>query len=161
LQPGGIASRGREETSPAFAEAPARARFAFAPIDVATNRGDRTVEGLATPPGRPAGVTPFRHTCATILFRAGWNAVQVQRWHGHHKPSFTLVTYVRLLDEDVPEPLVFGGLSGGGHHSGDQLGDTEPTKPAETASGAEAEIAPFPAKKPPSARPGETPHDNS
>jgi hypothetical protein len=22
----------------------------------------------------------------------GWNAVQVQRWLGHHKPSFTLDT---------------------------------------------------------------------
>jgi hypothetical protein len=52
-----------------------------------------------------------RHTCATILFRRGWNAVQVQRWLGHHKPSFTLDTCVHLLDEDVPEPSFFDGLS--------------------------------------------------
>jgi len=57
------------------------------------------------------GFHTFRHTCATILFRRGWNAVQVQRWLGHHKPSFTLDTYVHLLDEDVPEPTFFDGLS--------------------------------------------------
>jgi integrase len=53
----------------------------------------------------------FRHTCATILFRRGWNAVQVQRWLGHHAPSFTLDTYVHLLDEDVPEPTFFDALA--------------------------------------------------
>jgi hypothetical protein len=39
-----------------------------------------------------------------MLFRAGWNAVQVQRWLGHHKPSFTIDTYVHLLEEDLTEP---------------------------------------------------------
>jgi integrase len=58
------------------------------------------------------GFHTFRHTCATILFRRGWNAVQVQRWLGHHKPSFTLDTYVHLLDEDVPEPAFFDELAG-------------------------------------------------
>lgn len=28
------------------------------------------------------GFHSFRHTCATILFRRGWNPVQVQRWLG-------------------------------------------------------------------------------
>jgi Phage integrase family len=28
------------------------------------------------------GFHTFRHTCATSLFRSGWNAVQVQRWLG-------------------------------------------------------------------------------
>jgi integrase len=58
------------------------------------------------------GFHSFRHTCATILFRRGWNAVQVQRWLGHHKPSFTLDTYVHLLGEDVPEPAFFDQLAG-------------------------------------------------
>jgi hypothetical protein len=31
--------------------------------------------------------------------------VQVQRWLGHHSPSFTLDTYVHLLDADLGEPL--------------------------------------------------------
>ena len=46
----------------------------------------------------------FRHTCATRLFRAGWNAVQVQKFLGHADPGFTLRTYVHLLPEDLPEP---------------------------------------------------------
>ena len=47
----------------------------------------------------------FRHTCASILFAEGRNAVQVQRWLGHHSPSFTLDTYVHLLEEDLGAPL--------------------------------------------------------
>lgn len=31
--------------------------------------------------------------------------MQVQRWLGHHSPSFTLDTYVHLLDNDFGEPL--------------------------------------------------------
>jgi integrase len=50
------------------------------------------------------GFHTFRHTCATMLFRKGWNAVQVQRWLGHHKPSFTIDTYVHLLEDDIPDP---------------------------------------------------------
>lgn len=56
-----------------------------------------------------AGFHTLRHTCATRLFAAGRNAVQVQRWLGHHSPAFTLSTYVHLLDDDLgealPEPL--------------------------------------------------------
>jgi integrase len=52
-----------------------------------------------------AGFHTLRHTCATMLFAEGRNAVQVQRWLGHHSPAFTLATYVHLLDEDVGEPL--------------------------------------------------------
>jgi integrase len=29
----------------------------------------------------------------------------VQRWLGHHSASFTLDTYVHLLDNDLGEPL--------------------------------------------------------
>jgi hypothetical protein len=35
----------------------------------------------------------------------GRNVVQVQRWLGHHSPSFTLDTYVHLLDSDLGDPL--------------------------------------------------------
>ena len=31
--------------------------------------------------------------------------VQVQRWLGHHSPSFTLDTYVHLLEDDFGEPI--------------------------------------------------------
>ena len=52
-----------------------------------------------------AGWHTFRHTCASILFSEGRNAVQVQRWPGHHSPSFTLDTYAHLLEEDLGAPL--------------------------------------------------------
>lgn len=65
-------------------------------------------EWIKTPRGRRAeswvGFHTFRHTCATMLFRRGWNAAQVQRFLGHHSPAFTLSTYVHLLPSDLPEP---------------------------------------------------------
>jgi integrase len=47
------------------------------------------------------GFHHFRHTCGTRLFAEGRNAVQVQRFLGHHSPAFTLSTYVHLLNEDL------------------------------------------------------------
>src|SRR5262249_44125976 len=43
-----------------------------------------------------AGFHTLRPTCATILFRDGMNAKQVQMWLGHHSPAFTLATDVHL-----------------------------------------------------------------
>jgi integrase len=51
------------------------------------------------------GFHAFRHTCASLLFADGRNAVQVQRWLGHHSAAFTLATYVHLLDGDLGAPL--------------------------------------------------------
>jgi integrase len=55
---------------------------------LAAGRGRQKARG-----GRRAvtwvGFHSFRHTCATLLFLNGWNVVQVQRWLGHHKPSFS------------------------------------------------------------------------
>jgi integrase len=71
-------------------------------------------EWVKTPDGRRAeswvGFHTFRHSCATALFRAGWNAVQVQRWLGHHKPSFTIDTYVHLLEGDIPAPIAVAAM---------------------------------------------------
>lgn len=53
-----------------------------------------------------AGFHTFRHTVASRLFAEGRNVVQVQRWLGHHSASFTLDTYVHLLDNDLGEPLL-------------------------------------------------------
>jgi integrase len=53
------------------------------------------------------GFHTFRHTCASLLFAEGRNAVQVQRWLGHHSAAFTLTTYVHLLDGDLGKPLDF------------------------------------------------------
>src|SRR5262249_37242250 len=36
------------------------------------------------------GFHTLRHTCATMLFRRGFNAKQVQTWLGHSTPAFTL-----------------------------------------------------------------------
>ena len=47
------------------------------------------------------GFHTFRHTVASRLFAEGRNVVQVQRWLGHHSPSFTLDTYVHLLDDEL------------------------------------------------------------
>ena len=80
--------------------------------------------------GEWVGFHTFRHTCATALFRAGWNAVQVQRFLGHHKASFTLDTYVHLLDEDLPEPA-FGSF----HVARPPVELAAATQPATRASG--------------------------
>jgi integrase len=52
-----------------------------------------------------AGFHAFRHTCASMLFERGANAVQVQRWLGHHSPAFTMAVYVHLLDDRLGAPL--------------------------------------------------------
>jgi integrase len=59
-----------------------------------------------------AGFHTFRHTVASRLFAEGRNVVQVQRWLGHHSASFTLDTYVHLLDNDLGEPLKSVGRDG-------------------------------------------------
>jgi integrase len=65
----------------------------------------RVVKPAARSAGVPwAGLHTLRHTCATMLFRRGLNAKQVQVWLGHHSPAFTLATYVHLLPDDLPDP---------------------------------------------------------
>lgn len=72
------------------------------PIDSST--AYRAVKAAATKAGVPwAGPHALRHTCATLLFRNGLNAKQVQLWLGHHSPAFTLATYVHLLPDDIPD----------------------------------------------------------
>jgi integrase len=75
------------------------------------------------------GLHTLRHTAATILFRRGWNAVQVQKLLGHHSPAFTLNTYVHLLSEDLPEPDFLAPLPRAGA-SEDSLGADQPARPA-------------------------------
>jgi integrase len=47
----------------------------------------------------------LRHTCASLLFARGANAVQVQNWLGHHSAAFTLANYVHLLPDELGEAL--------------------------------------------------------
>jgi integrase len=80
------------------------------------------------------GFHTFRHTCATALFEHNWNAKQVQLQLGHHKPSFTLDTYIHLMPGDLPD------------HPGTQGGNTEAIGPTETrreAEGAHATQTPL------------------
>jgi integrase len=72
------------------------------PLDASTVF--RVVKSAARAAGVPwAGPHVLRHTCATMLFRRGLNAKQVQLWLGHHSPAFTLATYVHLLPDDLPD----------------------------------------------------------
>ena len=86
-----------------------------------------------------AGLHTLRHTCATTLFRHGWNAKQVQMFLGHHSPAFTLATYVHLLPNDLPEPdfdswLTAASVSGTNDlDEGQQRGQSDAPKPAEIA----------------------------
>jgi len=61
----------------------------------------------------------FHHTCASWLFnKAKLNPKQVQHWLGHHSASFTIDTYIHLLEEDLTEApdaldaLVYGSTEG-------------------------------------------------
>lgn len=70
------------------------------------NLADRILAPACSEAGAEwAGFHSFRHTVASRLFAEGRNVVQVQRWLGHHSPSFTLDTYVHLLSDDLGEPL--------------------------------------------------------
>lgn len=58
----------------------------------------------------------FRHTCASLLFEAGRNVKQVQAWLGHADPSFTLKTYIHLMDEGLGGAEFFDDAIGSGSH---------------------------------------------
>jgi len=73
---------------------------------MAGNLAHRVLEPAREEAGVPwVGFHAFRHTCASMLFASGRNAVQVQRWLGHHSAAFTLSRYVHLLDGDLGEAL--------------------------------------------------------
>jgi integrase len=75
------------------------------PLDYG-NLHRRVLKPAAEEAGVPwVGWHTLRHTCASRLFAEGRNAVQVQRWLGHHSPAFTLSVYVHLLDDDLGGPL--------------------------------------------------------
>jgi integrase len=82
------------------------------------------------PAARRAGVPwanlhTLRHTCASRLFRNGWNAKQVQMMLGHHSPAFTLDVYVHVMPSELPTPEFlaelpeFGAPGRGGVASGE------------------------------------------
>ena len=46
----------------------------------------------------------------------------MQKFLGHHSPAFTLAIYVHLFSDDLPEPVFFDGMVGGGGGEQDALG---------------------------------------
>jgi integrase len=88
------------------------------------------VKRVKSPPAMRAeswiGFHTLRHTCATMLFRNGWNAVQVQKFLGHADPGFTLRTYVHLLPEDLPEAAFLDAITS-------RVGNTRAIRPSENA----------------------------
>jgi len=87
----------------------------------------RHLKPAAEEAGAPwAGFHSFRHTCATMLFDEGRNVKQVQKWLGHHSASFTLDTYISLMDGELGDALV---LASG--PVGASKGQREPQKQAE------------------------------
>jgi integrase len=95
-------------------------RLVFPSTTGAVLDGSNLMSRVLKPAARRAGVPwagfhTFRHTCATMLFRRGLNAKQVQMWLGHHSPAFTLATYVHLIPDDLPDADVFLEAPGGGN----------------------------------------------
>jgi integrase len=72
----------------------------------------------------------FRHTCASLLFEAGRNVKQVSEWLGHADPSFTLRTYVHLLDAGVGDAAFFDSA----------VGPTDQSPPMNTRSNANPQL---------------------
>jgi integrase len=67
----------------------------------AENVRRRQLEPASRKAGVPwVGFHTFRHTAASLLFAGGANIIEVQKFLGHHSPSFTLDTYVHLLDQE-------------------------------------------------------------
>jgi len=99
------------------------------------NVRNRYIKPAAEEVGAPwCGWHTLRHTCASILFDEGRNVVQVQRWLGHHKPSFTIDTYIHLLDDDLGAPLGAIRSTSGQRNVRKQPQTPERWKGVETAS---------------------------
>lgn len=93
-----------------------------------SNMFGRVLKPAARAAGVPwAGFHTLRHTCATMLFRAGLNAKQVQVWLGHHSPAFTLATYVHLLPDDLPDPGFLDELTVATEYRSEAQGASPPT----------------------------------
>jgi integrase len=98
------------------------------PAAVRAGLGTTVVKNGKTKEESWVGFHTFRHTCASMLFRRGYNAKQVQHWLGHHSPAFTLATYVHLLPDDLPSPDFFDDLMPKGGASKEQAEQAEKAK---------------------------------
>ena len=60
-------------------------------------------------PSRRRGAKARRRgaDCASLLFEAGKSVKQVQEWLGHADPSFTMRTYIHLMDDGLGDAEFF------------------------------------------------------
>ena len=65
----------------------------------------------------------------------------MQRWLGHHKASFTLDTYIHLLNEDVPQPAFFDTMKGTAQP--EEMGNGRATQGPETGRELLAVVGPY------------------
>jgi integrase len=76
----------------------------------------------------------FRHTCASLLFENGRNVKQVSEWLGHADPSFTLSTYVHLLDDGIGGAELFDEVLGRAQAPGSGMSSGSGTSAGERPS---------------------------
>jgi integrase len=75
------------------------------PLD-ADNLRSRLIKPLMREIGAPwAAWHTLRHTYASLQLARGANVVQLSRALGHHAASFTLDTYIHLLDGEETEAV--------------------------------------------------------
>jgi integrase len=75
------------------------------PLD-ADNLRSRVIKPLMRQIGAPwAAWHTLRHTYASLQLARGANIVQLSRALGHHSASFTLDTYIHLIDGEHADPL--------------------------------------------------------
>jgi hypothetical protein len=86
----------------------------------------------------------FRHTCASLLFEKGRNIKQVSEWLGHTDPSFTLRTYVHLMDGGIGDATFFDEAV---VPAGGNTGATEGTDTAASASAVDSPEMAFQSEK--------------
>jgi integrase len=87
------------------------ASAAGTPLDVHNVRA-RVIKRAAKLAGVPwVSFHSLRHTFASMCFRNGCNAKQVQLLLGHHAASFTLDTYIHAMPEDLPRLDFLGSVA--------------------------------------------------
>ena len=93
-----VSRRGQRDADPVFATRNRK-------LIREENLRRRVLQPAAKRAGVPwVGFHALRHTCASLLFARGKNPKQVQEWLGHHKASFTLDTYIHLIDGRQERP---------------------------------------------------------
>lgn len=118
-----LADRPEGEDALVFATA------AGTPLDP-NNLRRRMLKPLAEEAGAPwAAFHSLRHTFASLQLAAGVNVVQLSRALGHHSASFTLDTYVHLLEGEAAPALDLADALGGGNNEA-----THATEPDRTRS---------------------------